>query len=787
MLNLHSVSFKFPVIILIVSLTFLSAMSVFTTQLVIEQYTNMENEKVRALSTSILPTLSLNVSFGFDEATQETVHDLYAQDNILYVRVIDHNRTIIQAGTQSYRSLIDAGHFGVFNTLYDPVTAETIGSFEIVYSNQEFLQMLDEYYERLAVLVVLFLAAILFIAWMLYHTTAPLRRLASAMMYFNPQNPKAIPQINSSPHNEIGRIAYSYNVMIEATINHINELENLKTTLMQREAHLNHAQRLAHVGSWEYRLPNNTFEISPEMLRILGINAKNRHLNWKQFLHYIIDEDRQYVQSVLNNALKNGTTFNIKYRCHKMNGDTIHIQTQGKVRKKSTGIINITGVSMDITQQYRDQQLIEKLAYYDPLTGLPNRTLFKNRLDKAITSSKRRKSLVTVMFIDLDRFKLINDSLGHIVGDDLLQHVAHIFEQTLRKEDTVSRLGGDEFTILIPSSTNIAEAENIAQKLLQSISGRLQIGKHELYISLSLGIACYPLHGQNSDELIKNADTAMYHAKERGRNNYQVYKTQLGNYLDKQRSLEQDFKEAVTSKSGLCLHYQPKIDLNTLKVVGAEALIRWKHPKLGMLFPDQFIALAESTGLIIDLGNWILEEAMRQASIWQHKHPISIAINLSARQLQDDALFKLITHFLTEFQLDASLIEFEITESLSMSNISNNLLFMEGLKSLGTSIAIDDFGTGYSSMAYLKQFPIDTIKIDKSFVIDMLNDPDDATITSTIISMAHSLGFKTVAEGVETLQHQQQLQAMGCDIAQGYYYSKAVDTFEFEHLFSHHQ
>ena len=369
-----------------------------------------------------------------------------------------------------------------------------------------------------------------------------------------------------------------------------------------------------------------------------------------------------------------------------------------------------------------------------------------------------------------------------MVGDDLLRHIAHLLVSNLREEDTVSRLGGDEFTILLPNVKKIEDLDVVAKKLLSSINKRLSIGKHELYISLSMGIACYPNHGLSPDELIKNADTAMYKAKELGRNNFQFYQTQMGNHLVQQLNLEQDFRKAVTSHGDeLQLYYQPKIDFKTLRVTGAEALIRWGHSTEGLLFPDSFIPLAESTGLIIDLGAWIIEEGIKQALIWEKEftQPMQVSINLSARQFQDTDLVPLIKRLITKYKLNPALLEFEITESISMSNIADNLIIMSELKALGVALAIDDFGTGYSSLAYLKQFPVDTIKIDKSFVMDMLEDKDDKVIVSTIISMAKALGLKTVAEGVESKAHEKLLQEMQCNTAQGYLYSKALNKQAF--------
>ncbi|MEA3521489.1 MAG: EAL domain-containing protein [Campylobacterota bacterium] len=783
MINIHSVSFKFSGLILFASLLFLLTLTLLTTQLTIKQYENIEQGKLEAISDNISDTLSLNISYGFDKAIKEMADTLYQNPHILYVCIQDLKHDIIRHSRdkQSFESYQNLQHFSLSKPLYDPLSKALIGNIELIYSRTPFETMMLEYYQQLSIIIVIFLFLISLLTLFLYRSISPLGKLAQEMSTFDPKNPKAF-TFNTHDKSEIGLISRASNTMLASINDYLHKLKSLQEAVIQRELHLRDAQRIAHVGSWEYWINNDQFEMSHELLRIFGINAKNYQSSWNHFLDFIIQDDRQSVENTFIQAIEEGSQFNIKYRCMKDNAEIIHIHTQGKVRKKSDGSIKMTGVSMDISKQHRSQEIIEKLAYYDPLTELPNRALFKDHLQKAIALSKRHKEKIAVLFIDLDRFKLINDSLGHLVGDELLKAVSKILVENLREEDTVSRLGGDEFTILLTSIKDEKDIEIIANNLLSSINKRLKIGRHELYISLSMGIAYYPNHGSTSDELIKHADTAMYKAKELGRNNFQFYQTQMGNHLNQQLGLEQDFRQAVTTQdSALQLYYQPKIDFKTLRITGAEALIRWEHPKHGLLFPDSFIPLAESTGLILDLGTWIIEKGIQQVLLWEQTfaQPLQISINLSARQFQDSNLVPLIASLIEKYQVNPSLLEFEITESISMSNIADNLLIMGELKSLGVALAIDDFGTGYSSLSYLKQFPVDTLKIDKSFVMDMLKDKDDKVIVSTIISMAEALGLKTVAEGVETHEHEKTLQEMGCDIAQGYHYAKALEAKAF--------
>ncbi|MEA1920096.1 MAG: EAL domain-containing protein [Campylobacterota bacterium] len=783
MINIHSISFKFSGWMLGASLLFLILITTLTSQLISEQYESIEQGKLEAIVENITPTLSLNISYDFDKATEEMAENLYKNPLILFVSIRNVEKEIVTRSQdkKTFSEYKNLKHFTLEKKLSDPLSSSTIGTITLVYSRTLFDQMMSRYYQQLTLVISFYLLFLALMGFLLHRATLPLSHLAKQMLSFDPVNPKHF-DFDTHDKSEISLIAMASNTMIESIRSYLVKLDTLKHNLIQRETHLNDAQKMAHVGSWEYNTETKHFEMSQELLRIFGINSRNHKPHWETFLDYTVKENRAYLHATLDEAIIKGSRFNLQYRCYKMNGDIVDIHTQGKVRKKNDAATKITGVSMDVTEQHHAQQMIEKLAYYDSLTHLPNRVLFKDRLDKAISASKRNNDLIGVLFIDLDHFKMINDSLGHLVGDELLKYIANTLVDSLRKKDTVSRLGGDEFTIMIPSIDSIDDLKHISKKLLSNLNKRLSIGKHELYISMSIGIACYPDHGLNTDELLKNSDTAMYKAKELGRNNFQVYQTQMGSHLTKQLGLEQEFRKAVSTQDrGLKLYYQPKIDFKSLKITGAEALIRWEHPTQGLLFPDSFIPLAESTGLILDLGTWIIEEGIQQALRWekQCKAPIQISINLSARQFQDANLVPQISALIEKYPINPALLEFEITESISMNNIAENLIVMGELKALGVALAIDDFGTGYSSLSYLKQFPVDTLKIDKSFVMDMLDDNDDKVIVSTIISMAKALGLKTVAEGVETEEHQELLQELECNTAQGYLYAKALEEKAF--------
>ncbi len=402
-------------------------------------------------------------------------------------------------------------------------------------------------------------------------------------------------------------------------------------------------------------------------------------------------------------------------------------------------------------------------------------------MEKAIQNVKRTDGNLAIIFLDLDHFKLINDTLGHSVGDDLLIYISDILKGLLREQDTLSRLGGDEFIILLPSIKDNNDASLIAEKIQKRLSEKHNIGNHQLYVTSSIGISIFPNHGETCEELIRNADTAMYESKNTGRNRYTLYLPSMGDFVDKQLNLEQDLTEAVKNKEEIEVFYQAKIDSNTNMIIGCEALVRWMHPTRGIVFPDDFINMAESTGLMVELGNLITEKSIAELQRWNELgfDSLQISINLSARQFQDTSLIPFISSMIEKYQVNPAQIEFEITETLSMSNINNTLRILNELKNIGVSLAIDDFGTGYSSLSYLKKFPIDTLKVDKSFIMEIINDNEDKVIVQTIITMAHSLGMKVVAEGVETLNHINMLKDMNCDTFQGYYYSKAIPKNDF--------
>ena len=418
---------------------------------------------------------------------------------------------------------------------------------------------------------------------------------------------------------------------------------------------------------------------------------------------------------------------------------------------------------------------LQRLAYHDVLTELPNRLLLHDRLGFAIELAQRQHKQLAVLFLDLDRFKHINDSLGHAIGDQLLQKVAQTLLTCVRHSDTVSRPGGDEFVLLLTFIEHAEDAGVAAQKILTALALPVQIDGNDLHVTVSIGISIYPDDGADTEALMKGADTAMYHAKENGRNSYAFFKQEMNARAVQRQGIEARLRRAL-ERQEFVLHYQPKVNLESGLLVGVEALIRWQHPEQGLLLPLQFIPIAEECGLIVPIGRWVLREACRQAQAWQHAGlpRINIAVNTSAIEFRDKDFVEQIRATLAHTQLEARYLEIELTESVLMRDAESASVVLHDLAALGIKLALDDFGTGYSSLSYLRQFPIDTLKIDQSFVQQLSSKPDDATIVSAVISLGQSLKKRVIAEGVETHAQYEFLLARHCDEGQGYYFGAPV-------------
>ena len=415
------------------------------------------------------------------------------------------------------------------------------------------------------------------------------------------------------------------------------------------------------------------------------------------------------------------------------------------------------------------------LAQHDVLTDLPNRMLFTDRITQAISLAHRNGRALAILFLDLDGFKHVNDSLGHAIGDELLQSVATRLTASVRASDTVSRFGGDEFVVLLSEVTHAGDAVISAKKVHTALTAPHRVAQRELTVTASIGLSIYPADGQDAETLIKNADTAMYQAKQSGRNNYQFFRATMNARSAERHSIEEGLRQALERKE-FVLHYQPKIDLKTGAITGAEALIRWQHPDHGLVSPLQFVPIAEECGLILPIGQWVLRETCRQARAWQDAGlpAIPVAVNVSSVEFRTEEFVNNVGAVLKDTRLEPRYVEFELTESVLMQHVESTACTLKALKDMGATLAVDDFGTGYSSLSYLRRFPIDALKLDRSFVQEITSDAGDALIISAVINMGKSLKHRVIAEGVETSDQLAFLQAHGCDEGQGYYFSRPI-------------
>jgi len=561
---------------------------------------------------------------------------------------------------------------------------------------------------------------------------------------------------------------------------HIQAIEALRAS----EAGLAQAQRIAHLGNWDWNIATGELHWSDEIYRILGLAPQQSVVTYETFLNSVHPEDKALVAGAVTRALTERQPYHVDHRILLPDGTERIVHEQGEVTFDESGKpLRMVGITQDITENKRADERLHYLAHYDILTGLPNRVLLHDRLNQAMIEADRQDHMVAIMFIDLDRFKIINDTLGHDTGDRLLKQVAERLLGCLRQGDTISRLGGDEFTVILTRVGHVDDVTHAAQKIIASFDPPFRMGEREMFMSPSIGITLYPFDDTTPENLLRNADAAMYHAKEMGRNTFRFYTAELNRRAAKRLATETALRHAL-ERDEFLLHYQPQVDLKTGRVTGMEALIRWRHPEMGLVPPLEFIPLAEETGLIVPIGEWVLHTACTQAKRWHQagfRH-LKMAVNLSGRQFQQKNLVDQVKSALKKTGLPARCLDLELTESLLMHNTGQTLTAMKKLSKLGVDFSMDDFGTGYSSLSYLKRFPIDTLKIDRAFVRDITTDPDDAAIAQAIIAMSHSLGVHVIAEGVETAKQLAFLRANRCDAMQGYYFSKPIPAEDMNRL-----
>jgi diguanylate cyclase (GGDEF)-like protein/PAS domain S-box-containing protein len=563
-----------------------------------------------------------------------------------------------------------------------------------------------------------------------------------------------------------------------ATFDNITERKRIEQALRQAEEKYRAIFQGAVVGMFRSTPGGRYIDVNPAMAHMLGYDSPQDLVASITDISqqvYVDPESREELTRLLR---EQGMVKNFECAVHRKDGSQMWFSANVRAVSEDGVLVGYEGTNEDITARKVAEERIQFLAYYDALTGLPNRTLLQDRLGKALAGARRQKCKIALLFLDLDSFKIINDSLGHSVGDLLLQEVAERLKKWGREQDTVARLGGDEFLITLTQVKDLADVAVAAERLMDAMTAGFVVQGHSLNVSCSIGVSIFPEHGTDCETLIKNADAAMYGAKECGRNNFRFFAEDMNAQAVERLSLENSLRLALGKKE-LFLVYQPQLHVATGKVTGLEALLRWQHPDLGLVPPDKFIRIAENSGLIVPIGEWVLRTACRQARKWQDDGlpAVSVAVNVSAVQFRQQGFCELIRSVLHETGLAAQCLELELTESVLLANADVTLTVLRELKSMGLTLAIDDFGTGYSNFTSLRQFGVSKLKIDRSFISDVATNPDDSAITAAIISMAKSLRLKVIAEGVENEAQMSFLRTHQCDEIQGYYFSKplAVD------------
>ncbi|MCP5325436.1 MAG: EAL domain-containing protein [Oceanospirillaceae bacterium] len=569
--------------------------------------------------------------------------------------------------------------------------------------------------------------------------------------------------------------------MVDVFNNMLSNIESESRSLKASEEKFRQLSALSPVGIFQIDLQENLTYINDRWCEITGIGQGSADLT--TWLNSARSADRRALYKAWRGLTTRQESFVIEAGFIKGEMITYAIIEAGALHDADGNVCGFMGAVSDITDLKNAQIQMENLAYYDPLTGLANRRLFRSRLDKSLLQARRDGSSLALLFLDLDQFKRINDSMGHDAGDQLLIETARRISECVRETDTVSRIGGDEFTVLLGDISSSHEVHNVADKILRTLAQPLTIKNQELTNTVSIGITMGPADGLDGNSLMRNADMAMYRAKEMGRNNYQFFSQEMNTEIMAYLGMEKDLRRAIDERE-FVVYYQPKIDLLNGRIMGAEALLRWRSQSGELIAPDRFIPIAEDSGLIIPIGEQALLQACHAVkklidkSLWPRYS--KIAVNLSAKQFADRELVNTVEKALLVSGLPVENLELEITESTLMDNVEHAITTMRAFQERGISIAIDDFGTGYSSLSYLKRFPINVLKVDRSFVMDIPRDINDMEITGAVIAMAHKLNLQVVAEGVETPAQLQFLRANNCEYAQGYLFSKPLPIADFE-------
>lgn len=622
-----------------------------------------------------------------------------------------------------------------------------------------------------------------------------------------------VPILMVTGHDDADSIARSYEagasdftikpfhpLIVAHRVRYLLRASHAFLALTKSASQLGLAQSIAGFGSWEWDPRTDALQSTDQVARIFGMRPEHFPKTLDGLLEQIHPEDRDLVQKSLHEDIVKEQRSSLDCRIFIPGGAerVIHIEAE-PVRDESNRVEGMSGIFQDITDRKQAEEKIHFLAYYDSLTGLANRHLFKDRVSQALVYAQRQRVSVAILYMDLDRFKVVNDTLGHVVGDLLLQGVAERLKKCVRTSDSVARhadpdsqsclarLGGDEFTVLLNNLADPEDAGRVAQRIHRELAKPFQLDQHEVFVTGTIGIACFPADGSDLDTLLKNADTAMYSAKTRCRNGYQFYSLSMNEQAEQRFALEADLRHAL-DRDEFVLYFQPQVDLRTGAVVRAEALIRWNHPTMGVLVPGRFLPMTEDLGMGIELGEWVLRTACTQAKGWAEAAlpSIELSVNLSDSQFHDANLIRTVAQVLADTKFPPELLDLELTESIAVRDLERSVVTLQNLRAVGVQLSLDDFGTGFSSLRHLQQYPIKALKIDQSFVRNIVENQRDASIAKTVIVLAHNLGLRVLAEGVETQDQLDFLREHGCEEIQGYIVSKPLPPDQFVPFVSKH-
>ena len=744
------------------------------------------NKKLTVLGQVIAERSTAAVTFRDDRLLHSNLASLEADSSVVQSCIYDEEKVLI------------ASHSMQEKTLACPQMMATLKTNESAYIEQYFPIKLDNHiigtlyiachdndimtrFQQVSLFAVFILFSAIIIALLLATrlqriVTSPLRLLATTIRNIIQRNDFSI-RANKQHNDELGHLADIFNELL-------SKIESEHSSLKSSEEKFRKLTSLSPVG---------IFQINPEG-EIIYVNQRWREINnikhqepnlqaWFSNLH---PEDSLPLNKLWHRLVTEHEDMASEVRLIAKNGSISWVYIQAtSLHSKDGKLLGFLGSVSDISELKKAQIQMENLAFYDPLTGLANRRLFKNRLAKAVKSVQRHDSSIALLFLDLDQFKRINDTLGHDMGDALLKEIARRLDHNVRENDTVSRIGGDEFTILLTDVNNTNDVRIVAEKILTSLSRPFMLNGQDIISTVSIGITMTPEDSVDPNTLMKNADLAMYRAKELGRNNFQFFSEDMNTAILHNLEIEKELNLAI-KRNQFILMYQPKIRMSDNTITGVETLVRWRHPEKGIIPPDNFIPIAEETGQIIKIGAWVLEHSCHEmgALIREGLMPddSKVAVNLSAKQFSDPDLLQTVLNILVQSKIDPLNLELEITESIIMDDVEAAIQIMETIKSKGIHLAIDDFGTGYSSLAYLKRFPIDVLKVDRSFVKDIPEDKTDMAITSAVIAMAHKLSMRVVAEGIETQEQMDFLRENNCDDGQGYLLSRPLTLPQLHHF-----